>query len=87
VFNTGVYGQKPDQVLASVSAVRSSMPAEKPLYVGVRLGLNSVADEHELSDIVRAVRAGGGTGVMFYNYSESPMTALNWIKPALRSAS
>jgi hypothetical protein len=49
----------------------------------VRLGLNSVADEQELTEIVRAIKSGSGDGVMFYNYSESPMTALNWIKGAL----
>jgi hypothetical protein len=32
---------------------------------------------------VQAVGDGGAQGVMFYNYSESPMTTLNWIKPAL----
>jgi hypothetical protein len=51
--------------------------------MGVRLGLNSVADEHELTEIVHAIQEGGGDGVMFYNYSESPKTALHWIKPAL----
>jgi predicted TIM-barrel enzyme len=55
------------------------------LYLGIRLGLNSVSSAQDLTDIVRAVKEGGGDGVMFYNYSESPMTTLNWIKPALAS--
>jgi hypothetical protein len=86
VFNSGVYGQKPAQVLASTQAAKKGLSERHALYMGVRLGLNSVADERELTDIVRAIKAGGGDGVMFYNYSESPKTALNWIKPALAAA-
>ncbi|HLK60281.1 MAG TPA: hypothetical protein VKU00_27205 [Chthonomonadaceae bacterium] len=85
VFNSGVYGQKPAQVLASTRAAKQGLSTHHALYMGVRLGLNSVADAQELTDIVHAIREGGGTGVMFYNYSESPQTALNWIKPALAS--
>jgi len=51
--------------------------------MGVRLGLNSVRDAGELTEIVAAIRNGGGDGVMFYNYSESPRSALNWIKTSL----
>ena len=83
VFNSGVYGQKPAQVLTSTQSAKKGLSEHHQLYMGVRLGLNSVADEGELTDIVRAVREGGGDGVMFYNYSESPKTALDWIKPAL----
>ena len=85
VFNSGVYGQKPPQVLASTQAAKKGLSERHQLYMGVRLGLNSVADAQELTDIVHAVREGGAEGVMFYNYSESPMTALNWIQPALAS--
>ena len=84
VFNSGVYGQKPESVLTATRAAKRGLSAHHELYMGVRLGLNSVADERELTEIVRSVRDGGGDGVMFYNYSESPLTALNWIKPALR---
>ncbi len=83
VYNSGVYGQQPAQVLASTQAARKGISGRHELYMGVRLGLNSVADAGELADIVHSIREGGGDGVMFYNYSESPMTALNWIKPAL----
>ncbi len=83
VFNSGVYGQRPAQVLESTRAARAPLGPQHELYIGVRLGLNSVFSAQDLTDIVQAVKAGGGDGVMFYNYSESPMTALNWIKPAL----
>lgn len=86
VFNSGVYGQKPAQVLASTQAARKGLSEHHALYMGVRLGLNSVADAQELTGIVQAVKAGKGDGVMFYNYSESPKTALNWITPALAAA-
>ncbi len=84
-FNSGVYGRKPAEVLTSTQAAKKEISARHQLYMGVRLGLNSVTDERELTDIVGAVRDGGADGVMFYNYSESPMTTLNWIKPALDS--
>jgi hypothetical protein len=83
VFNSGVYGQKPAQVLVSTQSARKGLSENHQLYMGIRLGLNSVSDAGELTDIVRAVRDGGGHGVMFYNYSESPKVTLNWIKPSL----
>ncbi len=85
VFNTGVYGQRPTQVLISARATKAPLQSRHELYVGIRLGLNSVTDAQDLTQIVQAVKEGGGDGVMFYNYSESPMTTLNWIKPALAS--
>ena len=86
VFNSGVYGQRPGQVLASVRAAKVGLEARHELYIGIRLGLNSVFGAEDLTQIVQSVKEGGGEGVMFYNYSESPMTALNWIKPALAAA-
>jgi hypothetical protein len=86
VYNSGVYGLKPDAILAATKQARNGLTAKHELYMGVRLGLGSVANQQELSDIVRAVKSGGGDGVMFYNYSESPMTALNWIKDSLGSS-
>jgi hypothetical protein len=83
VYNSGVYGLKPDAVLAATKQARSRLTAKHELYMGVRLGLNSVKDEQELMEIVQAIRSGGGDGVMFYNYSESPMKTLNWIKAAV----
>jgi len=83
VYNSGVYGLKPEAVLAATKRAHNGLTARHELYIGVRLGLNSVTDDIELADIVREIGAGGGDGVMFYNYSESPMTTLNWIKGAL----
>jgi hypothetical protein len=84
VFNRCFYGCKPEQVLASTQKARKTLLDTHALYVGIRLGLNSVRDQGELEEIVQAIGEGGGDGVMFYNYSESPMACLNWIKPALR---
>ncbi|HZP84168.1 MAG TPA: hypothetical protein VFB21_21180 [Chthonomonadaceae bacterium] len=80
------YGLRPAQVLERTREAKQPMTARDKLFVGVRLGLNSVFSVEDLTDIVRAIQEGGGDGVMFYNYSESPMTALNWIKPALANA-
>jgi hypothetical protein len=83
-YNHGVYGQKPTEVLEVVRRARQGTGAGKKLYTGVRLGLNSVTDAAELKQIVSSIRDGGGDGVMFYNYSESPMSTLGWIKSALK---
>jgi hypothetical protein len=83
VYHGSVYGQKADGVLASTQRLRQQIPEQHGLYMGVRLGLNSVRDAMELTKILYAIRDGGGDGVMFYNYSESPKNALNWIKSAL----
>jgi hypothetical protein len=84
-FGGSAYGQRPAQVLASTQAAKAPLQARHALYMGLRLGLNSVRSARDLANIMQAVKDGGGDGVMFYNYSESPMTTLNWIKPALAS--
>jgi hypothetical protein len=83
VYNSGVYGQTPEQALASTQAAKQGLEKQHQLYMGVRLGLNSVKDASELTQLVQSIKSGGGDGVMFYNYSESPMSTLNWIKPTL----
>ncbi len=83
VYNGSVYGQKPDGVLTATQEWKRNLDERQALYMGVRLGLNSVQDADELTQIIAAIQDGGGDGVMFYNYSESPMQTLNWIKPAL----
>jgi hypothetical protein len=83
VFNSGVYGKQPPEVLTATREAKAGLTDRHELYMGVRLGLNSVSSAENLREIVQAARDGGGDGVMFYNYSESPMRTLNWIKPAL----
>ena len=84
VYSLGAYGQKHDRVRETVAKARQGTPEEKPIHCGIRLGLDDAVDgPGELADIVAAIRQGGGNGVIFYNYSESPMTMLRWIKPAL----
>ncbi len=83
VYCNGVYGLKASEVHTAVEAERRKTPSSRLLYTGVRLGLNSVRDEAELTDIVENIAGAGGDGVMFYNYSESPMKTLEWIKPTL----
>jgi hypothetical protein len=38
----------------------------------------------QLRAIVTAVKSGGSTGPVFYNYSESPPKMLSWVKGALQ---
>ncbi|MGI8785656.1 MAG: hypothetical protein ACR2L2_18645 [Acidobacteriota bacterium] len=84
-FGVGVYGQLPEQVLENVSAARRQFPAgwqgDFPCFV--RLGTGVPASQQQLVDIVRALLAGGASGPIFYNYSESPRRMLNWIRGAL----
>jgi hypothetical protein len=83
VYNGSVYGQKAGVVRSETERWKRIIDERHHLYMGVRLGLNSVRDAGELTEIVAAIRNGGGDGVMFYNYSESPRSALNWIKTSL----
>ena len=50
------------------------------------MGFEGVSGPGDLSDTVASVKAGGGDGVLFYNYSEAPTRALRWIKTALAGA-
>lgn len=83
VYHGSVYGQKADAVLAATRDLKARIEPRHRLHMGVRLGLNSVRDADELTDILTAIRDGGADGVMLYNYSESPRRTLDWIKPAL----
>ncbi len=84
-FDVCIYGQRPEQARASLAAAKAKFTLPRTLYAGIRLGLNSVLSAPDLGEIVAAAQVGGAEGVMFYNYSESPMATLNWIQPALAS--
>ncbi len=88
IYCGSVYGLRPDAALAATKKLRATFPAGAvtrvpDLHMGIRLGAGSVFSADDLAALIRACRGGGATGVMFYNYSESPMTCLHWIKPAL----
>jgi hypothetical protein len=42
------------------------------------------ANPDQLRAIVTAVKEGGSTGPIFYNYSESPPKMLSWVKGAMQ---
>ena len=50
----------------------------------IRLGMGVPANPEQLRAIVMAVKEGGSTGPIFYNYSESPPKMLSWVKDAMR---
>lgn len=84
-FACGAYGQLPEQVLETVRKATSAVPAgwsgEFPCFI--RLGMGVPASAEQLKGIVNAVRDGGSTGPVFYNYSESPPKMLSWVREAL----
>jgi hypothetical protein len=85
-FACGAYGQRPEQVLETVQRATSALPGgwkgDFPCFI--RLGMGIPADAEQLRAIVRAVKQGGSTGPVFYNYSESPPRMLSWVKNALQ---
>ena len=84
-FAVGAYGQPPAKVLETVRAAAAKLPADWrgdfPCFI--RLGMGVPADPAQLRAIVEAVKAGGSSGPIFYNYSESPPKMLSWVKGAL----
>lgn len=85
-FATAAYGQPPEEVLEIVRRATAPVPAgwngEFPCFI--RLGMAVPSSEQQLRGIVQALRDGGSTGPIFYNYSESPRKMLGWIEGALR---
>lgn len=84
-FACGAYGQTPDKVLETVRRATAAVPAswkgDFPCFI--RLGMGIPADPEQLRAIVGAVKQGGSSGPVFYNYSESPPRMLSWVKDAL----
>jgi hypothetical protein len=84
-FACGAYGQAPAAVLEVVQRATAPVPAgwkgEFPCFI--RLGMGVPANPEQLRAIVSAVKQGGSTGPVFYNYSESPPRMLSWVKDAL----
>jgi hypothetical protein len=85
-FAVGAYGQPPEKVLETVRAATAKVPAgwkgDFPCFI--RLGMGVPATAEQLRAIVTAVKQGGSTGPIFYNYSESPPKMLSWVKGALQ---
>lgn len=85
-FACSAYGQLPDQVLETVQRATAAAPAgwsgDFPCFI--RLGMGVPRSAEQLRAIVSAVKAGGSTGPVFYNYSESPPQMLSWVKGALQ---
>jgi hypothetical protein len=85
-FACGAYGQPPGKVLEVVQRATAPVPAEWkgdfPCFI--RLGMGVPANPEQLRAIVNAVKQGGSTGPVFYNYSESPPKMLSWVKDAMQ---
>ena len=84
-FACGAYGQPPEKVLEITRTATSRLPAgwkgDFPCFI--RLGMGVPATSGQLRAIVTAVKQGGSTGPIFYNYSESPPKMLSWVKGAM----
>jgi hypothetical protein len=86
-FACGAYGQPPEKVLETVRRATSAVPpgwkGDFPCFI--RLGMGVPASLEQLRAIVTAVKDGGSTGPIFYNYSESPPRMLSWVRGALEA--
>ena len=84
-FACGAYGQPPAKVLdivrTATSKVTGGWKGDFPCFI--RLGMGVPASAEQLRAIVSAVKQGGSTGPVFYNYSESPPKMLSWVKSAM----
>jgi len=84
-FACSAYGQPPEKVLEIVRGatgkVTSGWKGDFPCFI--RLGMGVPASAGQLRAIVSAVKEGGSTGPVFYNYSESPPRMLSWVKDAM----
>ena len=80
-FIVDCYGKGPDDIFQTLVKERSA--TGKELWAGLRTGFNEILGPRELEDLVTAAIKGGADGVGFYNYSETPLRALEWIRPAL----
>lgn len=85
-FSASAYGEPPEKVLEIVKRSASALPrgwtGDFPCFI--RLGMGVPASESQLRAIVVALREGGSTGPVFYNYSESPPRMLTWVKTAVQ---
>jgi len=85
----GAYGMPPNAVAEITRVACQQCTANQKVRVGFRLGFDSLDQPGAISCVERArecVQAAVGNGadsVFFYNYSESPINYLNWIKPAI----
>ena len=89
VILVGAYGKTPEEVARVTRQARQRALPHQQLRVGFRLGagpageLEGIADAEQARECVRAAKDHGADAVFFYNYSESPRTYLNWIRPAI----
>ena len=84
-FFISVYGKNATEAYEIVFNEKKLINSQSNLYAGVNLGFNSIFGPGELADITNSVISAGADGVNYYNYSESPRRALNWLKPAIDS--
>ena len=84
-FFISVYGKNAIEAYEIVFNEKKLINSQSNLYAGVNLGFNSIFGPGELADITNSVISAGADGVNYYNYSESPRRALNWLKPAIDS--
>ena len=85
-FTANCYGRRPNETEQIVRTQRRLVGKEKELAAGFRVGFDAIMGPGEMSDAVEAAGSGGASAIGFYNYSEAPMRALEWIKPALQRA-
>ena len=89
VVIVGAYGKRPEEVAQLTREARQRSEPRQRLRVGFRLGADpsgqaqAITGPRQARECVLAAVEHGADSVFFYNYSESPMTCLRWIKPAI----
>ncbi|MBN2292335.1 MAG: hypothetical protein JXM70_07915 [Pirellulales bacterium] len=78
----GAYGLTPEEVARKTTLARSQIPLYQQIRVGFRLGGDPSAIESpkQARECVQAASESGADSVFFYNYSESPLESLEWIR-------
>jgi len=87
----GAYGLGLDEMTLCVQRQESQLLEHQSLAVLLRMGFYSpgmgtpIVSQEMMAAMVQAAAAQGATLVGFYNYAESPMRSVEWIKPTLKS--
>ena len=79
----GAYGKRPQEVARMTIAAKTQLAPHQSIRVGFRLSGDSPYSSEQARECVQAAVENGAESVFFYNYSESPLNCLNWIRHAV----
>ncbi len=85
----GAYGRTPQEIARLTSEAKSKAAPHQRIRVGFRLGGDppgqkpAIGNPEKARQCVRAAEENGADSIFFYNYSESPLVCLSWIRHAV----